>query len=66
LLLLQYHVLLLKSLLLLHYLKSLLLLLLLLDVKCLLLSLHIQVLMMFQGVDELASKASTLQQISRL
>ena len=52
--------------LLLHYLKSLLLLLLLLDVKCLLLSLQIQVLVMFQGVDELASKASALQQISWL
>lgn len=59
-LLLQYHVLLLQSVLLLHYLKSLLLLLLLLNVKCLLLSLQIQVLVMFQGIDQFTSKASTL------
>lgn len=58
-LLLQYHVLLLQSVLLLHYLKSLLLLLLFLNVKCLLLPLQIQVLVMFQGIDQFTSKAST-------
>ena len=63
LLLLQHHVLLLQGALLLHQLKGLLLLLLLLDVQRLLLALQVQVLLVFQRVDQVAAKAPALKNI---
>jgi len=63
LLLLQHHVLLLQGALLLHQLKGLLLLLLPLDVQRLLLALQVQVLLVFQRVDQVTAKAPALKNI---